>query len=250
MPGNSGFGFNFSNNLGGASGFGMGFTRPIATIPISGLLLNLDASNSTSYPGSGNTWYDLADSPVANNATLVNTPTYSTNNGGYFNFAKASSESATVTGTNVVPSAAYTKAVWFNLTDTASDNNLISSAIGGHFMFFAGTTKLYCGHANWTTGLAYTQYPSTMDFSAGVWYLAILTYTTVDGMTLYINGALDSTYTANKLAHNGDGSTNIGRFGVGNFLNGNIAQVLTYDRAITSDEVTKLYNATKIRFGL
>lgn len=247
MPGNSGFGFNFSNNLGGASGFGMGFARPVTTIPISGLLLNLDASNSTSYPGSGDTWYDLADSPVANNATLINTPTYSTNNGGYFTFAKASSESATVAGTNVVPSAAYTKAVWFNLTDTASDNNLISGEAGGHFMYLAGTTKLYCGHANW---VGYTQYPSIMDFSAGVWYFAVLTYTTTNGMALYVNGALDSTYTANKTAHNGDGSTNIGRFGAGNFLNGSIAQVFTYDRAITADEVTKIYNATKTRFGL
>lgn len=245
MPSNSGFGFNFSNNLGGANGFGMGFTRPIITIPISGLLLNLDASNSNSYPGSGNTWYDLADSPTANNATLVNTPTYSTNNGGYFNFAKASSESATVSGINLVPSAAYTKAVWFNLTDTTSDNNLVSSATGGHFMFFASTNKLLCGHAN---VLPYDAFASVTTISAGVWYLAVLTYTTADGMKLYINGAFDSSFSI--IAHTGDGSTNIGRFGAGNFLNGNIAQVLTYNRAITSDEVTKLYNATKSRYGL
>lgn len=220
---------------------------PSSAIPSSGLLLHLDASNTTSYPGSGNTWFDLANSPVANDATLVNTPTFSSNNGGYFNFAKLSSESATVSGTNVVPSAAYTKVVWFNLTDTASDNNLVSGEAGGHFMYFAGTTKLYSGHSNW---VGFQQYASTMDFSAGVWYLAVLTYTTADGMKLYVNGNLDSTYTANKTAHNGDGSTNIGRYGAGNFLNGNIGQVLTYDRAITADEVAKIYNTTKTRFGL
>lgn len=189
----------------------------------------------------------MANSPVANDATLVNTPTFSSNNGGYFNFAKLSSESATVSGTNVVPSTAYTKAVWFNLTDTASDNNLVSGEAGGHFMYLAGTTKLYSGHSNW---VGFQQYASTMDFSAGVWYFAVLTYTTADGMKLYVNGNLDSTYTANKTAHNGDGSTNIGRYGAGNFLNGNIGQVLTYDRAITADEVAKIYNTTKTRFGL
>lgn len=246
MP--SGFGQGFSSNgLGLGGGFNFGFYTPPSVIPQSGLLLHLDAGNTTSYPGSGNTWFDLASSPTANDATLVNTPTYSTNNGGYFTFAKASSESATVSGTNVVPSAAYTKAVWFNLTDTASDNNLVSGEAGGHFMYFAGTTKLYSGHANW---VGYDQYPSTANFSANTWYFAVLTYTTAAGMTLYVNGALDSTYTANKTAHTGDGSTNIGRFGAGNFLNGSVAQVLTYDRAISSAEVTTIYNATKSRYGL
>jgi hypothetical protein len=245
MAGN-GFGNGFSSNL-GWDGFDSGFYRPPTAIPQSGLLLHLDAGNASSYPGSGNTWFDLASSPTANDATLVNTPTYSTNNGGYFTFAKASSESATVSGANVVPSAAYTKAVWFNLTDTASDNNLVSGEAGGHFMYLAGTTKLYCGHSNW---VGYNQYPSTANFSANTWYLVVLTYTTADGMTLYINGTLDSTYTANKTAHVGDGSTNIGRFGAGNFLNGSVAQVLTYNRAISSAEVTSIYNTTKNRYGL
>lgn len=252
-----GFGGGFTSGRFGdsSSGFGAGFARlagvVASSIPASGLLLHLDASNSTSYPGSGATWFDLATSPAANNATLLNTPTYSTNNGGYFTFAAASSESATVSGTGLVPSSAYTKAVWFNLTDTVSDNNLVSSATGGHFMFFAGTNKLYCGHANWTgAGNPYTKYPSTTNFVAGTWYLAVLTYTTAGGMTLYINGALDSTFTTDKTAHTGDGSTNIGRFGAGNFLNGSVAQVLTYDRAISATEATDIYNATKARYGL
>jgi hypothetical protein len=210
-------------------------------------LLHLDVTNSVSYPGSGNTWYDLATSPEVNNATLLNSPAYSSNNGGYLTFNKVSSQSATVSGTGVVPSTSYTKAVWFNLTDTVSDNNLVSGEAGGHFMYFAGTTKLYSGHANW---VGYDQYPSTANFSANTWYFVVLTYTTAAGMSLYINGVLDSTYTANKTAHTGDGSTNIGRFGLGNFLNGRIAQVLTYGRAISSVEVTTIYNATKSRYGL
>lgn len=245
----SGFGEGFTvRNFGNAqTGFGSGFDRPSSLIPTSGLLLNLDASNAASYPGSGATWYDLADSPVANNATLINSPTYSSANGGFFTFAKVSSQSASVSGTGVVPSAAYTKAVWFKLTDIASDNNIVSSETGGHFMYFAGTAKMYNGHSNW---VGFTQYPSTMNFTAGVWYFAVLTYTTADGMKLYVNGVLDSTYTANKTPHAGDGSTNIGRYGIGNFINGSVAQVLTYDRAITADEATAIYNSTKARFGL
>jgi len=247
--GSSGFSNGFTNNL-GSDGFGSGFSSPSNSVPASGLLLYLDAGNSTSYPGTGATWFDLADSPIANNATLVNSPAYSTNNGGYFTFAKTSSQSATVSGNGMVPAAAYTKSVWFYLNDLTSDHNLVSSDVGGHFMFFSGTPKLYCGHANWTTGGAYTQYPSTTNFSAGAWYHAVLTYTTAAGMKLYVNGALDSTYTANKTAHVGTGETNVGRFGAGNFLNGRISQVMTYDRAIDEAEVTKIYNASKGRYGL
>ena len=244
------YGFNQqfgTNGLGGGGGggFGGGFVGPITSVPTSGLLLYLDAGNSNSYPGSGNTWFDLASTPTANNATLVNTPTYSSTNGGHFNFAAASSESATVSGTGLVPSSAYTKAVWFRLTDTTSDNNLVSSATGGHFMFFAGTNKLYCGHAN---VFPYDANPTTTSFVAGAWYLAVATYTSSEGMKVYVNGALDKSFSIT--AHTGDGSTNIGRFSVGNFLNGDVAQVLTYDRAISAAEVASVYSASKSRYGL
>lgn len=43
-------------------------------IVTSGLVLNLDASNTISYPGTGTTWYDLSSNP--SNATLTNGPTY------------------------------------------------------------------------------------------------------------------------------------------------------------------------------
>lgn len=241
-------GFNQSFSLTLSSGFGIGFSSSAPRgIPNDGLLLHLDAGNTTSYPGSGNTWYDLANNPTANDATLINSPTFSSNNGGYITFSKVSSQSATVSGTNVIPSAAYTKAVWFNLSDTTSDNNLVSSETGGHFMYLAGTNKLYNGHSNW---VGFTQYQSNSSFSAGVWYFAALTYTTAVGMKLYINGTFDSAYTANKTAHVGDGSTNIGRYGAGNFLNGSVSQVLTYNRAIDESEALSIYNTTKSRYGL
>lgn len=240
-------GFNQAFGFSQTCGFGNGFSYQSQAIPTSGLLLWLDASNPSSYSGSGNTWYDLASSPVVNNGTLLNSPTFSSNDGGYLNFDKASSQSVSVTGTGVVPSAAYTKAVWFKLTDTVSDHNLVSSDTGGHFMYFSGTSKMYCGHSNW---VGYTQYPSTANFSSNTWYLAVLTYTSDEGMKLYVNGELDSTYTANKTAHTGDGSTNVGRFGAGNFLNGRVSQVLTYNRAIDSLEVSRLYAASKVKYGL
>ncbi len=219
--------------------------RPAATavIATSGLTLHLDAANTTSYSGSGSTWTDLAG--TEDNITLVNSPTFTSGTPSYFTF-NGSNQRGTGSGTNVVPSTAYTKSVWFYL-NSFTDNNLVSSDTGGHFMYMAGTTKLYCGHANWGV---YTAFPSSANLSLSTWYNATLTFSTTNGMKLYLNGALDSSYTANKTAHGGNGSTNIAAFGVGNFLNGRISHVMCYNREITSTEVQDNYNALKARFGL
>ena len=50
------------------------------SIITSGLILNLDAGNVASYPGSGTTWTDLSGN--GNNGTLINGPTFNSSNGG------------------------------------------------------------------------------------------------------------------------------------------------------------------------
>ena len=55
----------------------LGSSGPIIT---SGLVLFLDAGNTSSYPGSGTTWTDLSGN--GNNGTLTNGPTYTSSNGG------------------------------------------------------------------------------------------------------------------------------------------------------------------------
>jgi len=178
---------------------------PIVT---DGLTLQLDAGNSTSYNGSGTTWYDLAG--TQQNITLVNSPTYTSGNPSYFTF-NGSNQRGSGSGA-VLTTTTYTKSVWFYLNSYA-DNNLVSSDTGGHFMYMAGGTKIYCGHSNWGN---YQSYPSTATISLSTWYNVTLTFNTTDGMVLYINGVQDSTYTTDKTAHNGDSSTNIASFGSGN----------------------------------
>jgi hypothetical protein len=216
------------------------------TIVSDGLTLQLDANSASSYPGSGTTWFDLAGSQQ--NITLVGSPTYTVTAPSYFTFngttQRGSGAGAVLTATS------YTKSVWFYLNGY-SDNNLVSSDVGGHFMYMAGagspSTRIYCGHANWAN---YGAYPSTATFNLGVWYNATLTFNTTDGMVLYINGTQDSTYTANKTAHGGNSSTNIATFSTGNLLSGRIAKVYCYSRSITASEVLQNYNADKAKFGL
>ena len=207
----------------------------------SGLTLLLDAGYVSSYPRSGSRWDDLSFS--GNNGTLVNTPTFSSDNYGYLTF-NGNTQYVNVGGTPLGLSS-YTKNIWFYLNGT-SDNNLLSSDTGGHFMFFASTNKLYCGHSNWGN---YTVFPSVTNFSNGVWYNACVTFDTTNGFVLYVNGVQDSTYTAQKTPIGGDGSTRIGEFGAGgNLLNGRAAVAMTYNRVLSSTEVLKNYNAFSSRY--
>jgi hypothetical protein len=216
--------------------------RTSQDIVTNGLTLNIDANDATSYNGSGATWYDISGNTA--DITLLNTPTYTSGTPSYFTFN--GSDQFGIGNSAVLSSTSYTKSVWFYLNGY-NDNNLVSSDTGGHFLYMAGGNKIYSGHTDWGD---YQAYPSTANISLSTWYYVALTFSTTNGMTLYINGALDSTYTANKNAHSGDGSANIATFGGGNLLNGRIAQVFCYNRELSSGEISQNYNATKATYGL
>jgi hypothetical protein len=243
---NNGNGGLMISNTGANGSFSLKNSVGLVTSPdivTDGLTLRLDASKTESYDGDGDTWYDLAG--TQQNITLVNSPFYSYPIGipGAFTFYGSNQRGS---GTSaVLTTTSYTKSIWFRYFNY-QDNNLISSANGGHFMYMNGEDKIYCGHSNWPN---YTAYPSTGTFTNGIWYNVTLTFNTTDGMTLYINGDQDSTYTANKDPHNGDSSVNIASFGDGNLFSGQISKVYCYNRSITASEVLHNYNIDKAEFG-
>jgi len=220
-----------------------GYWSTYNTLVSTDLTLKLDAGDSSSYPGSGSIWYDLQT--PQENITLINNPVWTSGTPSYFTFNGSNQRGSGSGGTGVVPQTSYTKSMWFYMNAYA-DNNIMSSDVGGHFMYFASTNRLYSGHSNWGN---YSDYPSTATFSLNTWYYAALTFNTTDGMKLYINGTLDSTYTTNKNAHTGDGSINIASFGSGNLLNGRVGKVYCYSRSLTANEVLQNYNADKAHFG-
>lgn len=215
---------------------------PNAGLVTDGLVLRLDAADSTSYGGSGTTWTDIAG--TAQNITFTGSPTYTSTPPSYFTF-NGVNQYGLGSGT-VLPTTTYTKSVWVYINAYA-DNNIVSG--DGHFIFMASSSsqRIYCGHANWAS---YIAYPSTNTVNLSTWYNITLTFNTTDGMKLYINGILDSTYTAQKTAHNGTGTINVATYAGGNLLNGRISKVYCYNRSITTDEVLQNYNFDKSKFGL
>ncbi len=211
----------------------------------SNLVLRLDPDLASSYSGSGSTWYDIAG--TADNITLVNSPAYTSGTPSYFTFNGTNQYGNSIT-TGVVNSTAYTKSAWFYLNGY-QDNNIFSG--DGHFIYMGPQAsidkKIYCGHADWPL---FTAYPSTATINLGTWYNVTLTFSTTNGMTLYINGVQDSTYTVRKTAVPGTRTANIAAYSTGNLLNGRVGKVLCYSAELTAGEVLQNFNADKATYGL
>jgi hypothetical protein len=209
------------------------------------LVLNLDPDNASSYPGSGTTWNDLAG--TAQNLTLYGSPTYTSGTPSYFTF-NGTSQYALSGATGIVNTTAYTKSAWFYLNGY-QDNNIFSG--DGHFIYMGPQAnidrKIYSGHSNWGS---FTAYPSTATINLNTWYNVTLTFSTANGMTLYINGVQDSTYTVQKTAHPGTGSASIAAYVSGNLLKGRVGKVLCYSAELSAADVLQNFNATKATYGL
>ena len=212
-----------------------------------GLTMWLDANNPASYPGSGATWTDLSGNGA--DQTLVGAPTYTAGSPSYFSF-DGFTQYSTGSTPYVLPPNTYTKMVWFQIT-LGADNNIVSSSAGGHYMFFSSTSTLWAGNSNITPYAGGGAFGSATSFNSATWYCATVVFSDPQ-ISLYVNGVLDQfdpTYSAG--GHPGDGSVNLACYSPGgNLLNGSIAEVYCYGRALSATEVLQNFNATRGRYGI
>jgi hypothetical protein len=228
------------------------------TIVQQGLVLNLDAGNIYSYAGAGTVWYDVSGNSF--NATLINSPTYTSDNGGVLNWASANSQYATVPMSSTLRVANITQEAWVYLSGTA-DQVFIGSQYG---------TSSNNSFAIWVQSGAFAfgvntggnfYYSTISTVSTGVWYNLTHTY---NGTTqlFYINGVLAATYnsaasgnisydTSNTLLAIGADFNGTGyNVGPSVYTNGKMPVVRIYNIALSAAQVLQNYNATKGRFGL
>ena len=229
-----------------------------AGIVTDGLLLHLDAGNSTSYPGSGTTWTDLSGN--GNTGTLTNGPTFNSANSGSIVF-DGSNDCVLVSPTNF-NLLEFTVNMWFKSDDIVTDyrrliqkSDTTGSTKGFVIASSANNGKLvFVYQPNYQTSEVLRR--STTLVSTGVWLHTSMTYNSSSGMKIYFNGVEDAgeTATAEDIGWAADTGN---FFSIGSragsstsFYDGNIAQVSVYNRALSATEVTQNFNALRGRFGL
>jgi hypothetical protein len=222
----------------------------VSNLVTTGLVLSLDAGSLASYPGSGNTWTDTTQN---RQFTLFNTPTYSSNNGGYLSFAPASFQYAQASTSLTSSLTRWTVETWHYYTGTNS---------GGLPCII---TEIYPGSTsqiNYTLGTATTTGLQNAFFNGGwqttpaqaltsnAWYHIVGTY---DGATikLYVNNSMvqSTNYTGNVVSSQG-GIRLMRRWDNPDYWGGRLAIVNLYTGSFTAGQVTQNWDANRSRFGL
>jgi hypothetical protein len=208
-----------------------------------GLVVYLDAGNTRSYSGSGNTAYDL--SGLGNTSALTNGPTFNSSNLGAFVLDGSNDYILVNSQANILSKTAYTKIAYIYISNFSTVNNIISGGFSGqHAFWMFGTDKLNAGHNGaWNTVVGATS------LSLNTWYFAAVTYSDSTGWKLYLNGREDGT-SATTTTFNGNQEIVIGAYSSGNNFTGRIASVQVYNRVLSASEIVQNYNATKRRYGL
>ena len=205
-------------------------------------LLSLDAA---SYSGTG-PWID---SVGGKSFTLANSPAWSSNNGGYFNFTPAAAQYA-ICNTSLPSLNTWTVGVWhfYDGVSTGSAPCIVTETfVGGGINYSLGrndggfSAGFFDG--GWRVTDGYTLTP-------GNWYYIVGTY---DGATvkLYVNNTLvDSTAYAGTPTTSGSGIRLMERWDLSDYWGGRLAKVDIYDESLDSDQIDSIWNSTKSRFGL
>jgi hypothetical protein len=223
---------------------------PIVT---SGLVLNLDAGNTKSYPRSGTVWRDLSGNN--NSGSLVNGPTYSSANGGTIVFDGTNDYTVLTRPAQIITSGSISINLWAKWTTVGTtistiqvliDNNHSSSPVQGFYIQ---------DRPDLNKKLTFSVTPLTVvtsSFQVGNGSWAHIAATHSPGISrLYINGTLDGfSNEPNMAIVQPNISIGYWQFTPGRYLNGNVATVQIYNRALTPTEVQQNYNAQKSRFNL
>ena len=211
---------------------------PEENIVRDGLVFHVDASKPNSYAGVGNTIYDISGSGKI--GTLTNGPTFSGLNGGSIAF-DGSNDYILFPNSDVMGSV-YTQNIWFK-KNSSSVSDLADAQYSGALVY-SGSIVFYYTNVPPVTLTAY------YSFAIGVWYcLSLVRGSSVK--QIYLNGnILASTGSTDMYDAPGTNFVIGSNGGNSEFLNGNIAQVQIYNRALSSTEILQNYNALKTRYGL
>jgi hypothetical protein len=210
------------------------------------LVLLLDAGNSKSYPGSGNTWFDLSgnnNNGAGIMSSAINGPTFSSSNGGSIVFA-GSFDSVTIPNQtrNILSCNIWLKKTNANTTVNNRDRLVMSINSFGWGIGINGDNTVFF------TNVGMSQTISNQVINNTLWNNLCITHS--GSLTcFYFNGVLDvcKNYSA---SFSSSGNYSIGSRGNNEWFSGSMSHVSIYSSVLTAENVLQNYNALKGRFNL
>jgi len=245
------------------------FGQKNVQIVTDGLVLNLDAGDTSSYPGSGTTWYDISGNGLT--GALTNGPTYDSANKGSIVFDGVN-DYVSVPNFNEDSNQALSVFCWFNSSDLTNKSSayyyswLVNKRDNGSDRQWqlitrettvgSGVHRIYVTMWDTTTP---TQNVQSVECTVGnlsenTWYYGGFV-TDGSNMTMYLNGAAGGTGTLGGTGVRKTGSrelvvaTTAWNY-TGLPLKGKVSSVQIYNRALSASEVEQNFNALRGRYGV
>jgi hypothetical protein len=222
--------------------------RPI--IARDGLVLELDAANPLSYPGSGTTWTDLSGN--GNNGTLVNGVGYNSSNLGLGSLSFDGVDDFITVSTTGIYTNVVTIDIWFNVNSSKTYTALLGSNVAERCeMLIKSASNLEIS----LSGGNYIQHNSIL--SINTWTNIVVVATSGTAWKVYKNGVELGTpqIIAGSYQVNGSGITNLDQGRIRNDVvtfaySGLIGLTKIYNRTLTASEILQNFNATRARYGV
>ena len=208
-----------------------------------GLVLYLDAGNTKSYPGSGNTWSDLTSSN--NDGTFQSGANYSSVDGGVIDF-DGTNDHVNFSSEMFNPNSDFTISSYVNLDAINATHTIVSTEnSSGSFQlrYQSGTGVQIVDSFVVNVGA----FSSSETLSTGTWYNITVTRSG-NTYTYYLNGSSVSSFTSTNTYNHGPRTIGV-NISSSEAFNGKISVIRTYNKALTAAEVQQNYNAIKRRYA-
>ena len=223
-----------------------------------GLLVNLDATDASSYPGSGTTWTNLGTGGTTYNATLTNAPAFESGNTANLYFNKSTSGDLQQYGTiniNTGATNAWSMEAIVKISNKGSwtTTPFISIADGVGYNQRGAYIGVQGGTINFApAGNNFQSY----QFANDTWYVITVVYAS-NIASHYLNGVLQGT-TTNVNNNNLMGANTVNPLYLGNPPTNSsstvqqlkISRYKFYNKALNASEISSNYSAQKSRYGL
>lgn len=222
-------------------------------------LLYLDAGNSSSYPGTGTTWFDLSENNL--DGTLVNGVGYDSGDGGGLVFDGVDDYGDLGTISELTGIYDLTVCAWVKPISNSGNGAIVNryfntSSNNGWFLANSSGAEPFNFNFGGRESSSVTANVATTDkFNYGDWH-HVVGVKSGNKWSIYVDGVLENSITA------GSGTVaflnNVTYLGAypqfseppNRNNNINIAQVQIYRRALSQVDITSLFDSTKSRYGL
>jgi hypothetical protein len=232
---------------------------PVTTSIITGgLILNLDAGNTSSYQGTGTLWTDLSGN--GNNGTLFNGTSYNSDNTGTILFDGVN-DYALTDNTNSIGlynNIGFTVCFFNYRTANTSYQGYVGGGDNSGFQVYGNSNPNKILVELGKIGGGYSSFGTTLEFPSNQWSFTCVKYDAVAStIDIYQNNNRQTFTSANGVSGiNVYNLSVIKKIFIGNpnmasrYFGGKLNNIMLYNRVLSNAEVTTNFDSLKSRYGL